>query len=48
MSFQHSVLLPRLLQPDLPVLTEYDRGCLASLAAEGYEVDFLALSFVRT
>ncbi|KXZ56864.1 hypothetical protein GPECTOR_1g78 [Gonium pectorale] len=36
------------LQSDLPVLTEYDKQALRELAAEGYEIDFVAISYCRS
>jgi pyruvate kinase len=37
----------RLPQNDLPVLSDYDKQCLA-LLAEDYEIDFLSLSYTRS
>eukprot|EP00878_Enallax_costatus_P018273 GHUV01019230.1.p1 GENE.GHUV01019230.1~~GHUV01019230.1.p1 ORF type:complete len:547 (+),score=119.51 GHUV01019230.1:802-2442(+) len=35
------------LQNDLPLLSEYDKECLISLALD-YEIDFISLSYTRT
>lgn len=35
------------LQNDLPLLSDYDKRCIAELGAE-FDIDFISLSYTRT